>query len=114
MTSDDTIAKQPDGGSLAPEPAVLTGARVGYARVSTNGQLLDRQACALTEAGCLRVLEPRSGLRHRVQGGIRVLLREREAQRAFCQNPNQGVRDALAAEPTDVRPQQQGLPRGFG
>ena len=36
MTTDDTIAKQPDAGSLAPEPAVLTGARIGYARVSTS------------------------------------------------------------------------------
>jgi DNA invertase Pin-like site-specific DNA recombinase len=40
---------------LAPEPAVLTGALVGYARVSTREQLLDRQLHALTEAGCLRV-----------------------------------------------------------
>jgi len=28
---------------LAPEPAVRTGALIGYARVSTSGQLLDRQ-----------------------------------------------------------------------
>jgi len=49
MTTDDTIAKQPDAGSLAPEPAVLTGARIGYARVSTSSQLLDRQMRALTE-----------------------------------------------------------------
>ena len=27
---------------LAPEPAVRTGALIGYARVSTSGQLLDR------------------------------------------------------------------------
>ena len=34
---------------------MLTGALIGYARVTTSGQLLDRQQRALTEAGCLRV-----------------------------------------------------------
>jgi hypothetical protein len=42
-------------GNLLADPAVRTGALVGYARVSTSGQLLDRQQHALTEAGCLRV-----------------------------------------------------------
>src|SRR6266567_4731424 len=39
---------------LAPEPAIRAGALVGYAPVSTKGQLLDRQMHALTEAGRIR------------------------------------------------------------
>jgi DNA invertase Pin-like site-specific DNA recombinase len=38
-----------------PEPATLTGALIGYARVSTSGQIIDRQIRALTGAGCIRV-----------------------------------------------------------
>lgn len=38
-----------------PELPVAGGAKVGYARVSTAGQLLDRQIVALTATGCIRV-----------------------------------------------------------
>lgn len=37
------------------EPAILTGTLVGYGRVSTREQNLDRQEIALKEAGCIRV-----------------------------------------------------------
>lgn len=36
------------------DPPLATGATVGYARVSTAGQLLDRQLASLTAAGCIR------------------------------------------------------------
>jgi hypothetical protein len=43
--------RQPSG----PRTAVRTRALIGYARVSTTGQLLHRQQHALAEVGCLRV-----------------------------------------------------------
>jgi DNA invertase Pin-like site-specific DNA recombinase len=40
---------------LVPEPSTVTEVLIGYARVSTTAQLLDRQTRALNDAGCAKV-----------------------------------------------------------
>jgi len=72
-----TTALAPLPEDLAPEPAAGTGALIGYARVSTSGQNLDRQILALTEAGCVRVfadkLSGKNAARPELQGCLDYL-----------------------------------------
>ena len=55
MTAPHPDTSEAPGNLLAPEPIVRTGALISYARVSTSGQLLDRQQHALAGTGGLRV-----------------------------------------------------------
>lgn len=62
------------GDLLAAEPAALTGALVGYARVSTRDQKLDRQTAALNAAGCIRIFADKKSGRDAERGELRNAL----------------------------------------
>lgn len=59
---------------LAPVPAQRTGDLVGYARVSTKGQLLDRQIHARAEAGCFRIFSDRKSGKNAEREELRAVL----------------------------------------
>lgn len=53
--SSGALSLQQAGDLLAPEPTVLTGALIGYARDYAKDQIPDRQTAALEAAGCIRI-----------------------------------------------------------
>lgn len=88
---------------LVASPVILTDIRIGYARVSTGGQKLDRQIDALSAVGCRKIFaDKKSGkndLRPELSEGVPCLPRSRRHPRG--------------AQPRTVRPLAPG-PRQHG
>lgn len=86
---------------LTPSPAILTDVRIGYARLSTGGQKLDRQVDALTAAGCRRIFADKKSSKNNLRT-------ELMACHAFL-TPG----DTLVVPPRPLRPVTPG-PRQHG
>ncbi|MFF1899110.1 recombinase family protein [Streptomyces sp. NPDC058206] len=57
---------------LTPSPAILTDVRIGYARLSTGGQKLDRQVDALTAAGCRRIFADKKSSKNNLRAELKA------------------------------------------
>jgi DNA invertase Pin-like site-specific DNA recombinase len=68
------VLRDEPGDLLAAEPAALTGALIGYARVSTRDQLLDRQLAALNAAGCIRIFADKKSGKNAEREELRTAL----------------------------------------